>query len=98
MTDTERERFPRNRHYHHRIEDAAQKAEDVVLAGDSAGEMYRGMYREAIAARIVVSIAPPLREIVSVLRESAKQHRAAGDPAHGEICDSAARTLQELLS
>lgn len=87
----------RERYYHHRIEEAAQRAEDLCLAGDSFGEAYRGMYTEAIAARIAVSIAPPLREAITVLRESAKQHRAAFDPAHGDICDSAARTLEALL-
>lgn len=35
---------------------------------------------------------------IAVLRESAKQHRAAGDPAHGRADDYAADVLDATLT
>lgn len=37
--------------------------------------------------------AAAIDHAISVLRESAKQHRAAGDPGHGRACDEAAHLL-----
>ena len=35
---------------------------------------------------------------IAVLRESAKQHRAAGDPAHGRAADAAMNMLDATLT
>lgn len=42
--------------------------------------------------------AAAIEHAIAVLRESAKQHRAASDPGHGRACDSAADTLDSTLS
>ena len=39
-----------------------------------------------------------IEHAIAVLRESAKQHRAAGDHGHGRACDGAADTLDQTLS
>lgn len=38
-----------------------------------------------------------LNGCVQVLNESAKQHRANDCPAHGKLCDGAAKLTQETL-
>jgi hypothetical protein len=49
-------------------------------------------------AQTAVPQAAAIDHAIAVLREAAKQHRAAGDPAHGRACDEAAHLLNITMT